>query len=161
MAVTSAPRRSRGQRFAWIYFVVVSAVVFLFGLTDLMAGGSTFGGGEGATFVRMTGITWQSIKGSPVASQIDWMVRAQAIWMMIAGVLSAFIAATAFRRGERWAWFAMAVWPIGTAVLDLNLLFSIKHPGGGVPPPLVSGAISIILALAALALTYRTAFRRQ
>jgi hypothetical protein len=161
MAIGQIPRRSRAHRFAWIYFVVISAIIFLFGLTDFFAGGSTFGEGEASTFQRMTGVTWQSIMASPVASQIDWMVRAQAIWMMGVGVLSGLIAAIPFRRGERWAWFAMAVWPVTLVLIDLNILFSIKHVAAGIPPPLVSGAIFIVLSLLALALTFRTAFPRR
>ena len=81
--------------------------------------------------------------------------------MMIAGLLTVFISATAFRRGERWAWFAMALWPIAILALDLNLLLALKHTTQGIPPPLVSGSIFIVLSLVTLALTFRKAFRSE
>jgi hypothetical protein len=133
-------------------------VVVLFGLTDVGPGGATFGQGEAPTFNGITGITWESIRSSPVASQIDWMVRAQAIWMIIAGLLSGLVSATAFRRGERWAWFAMALWPIAILAIDVNLLIALKHPTQGVPPPLVSGAVLVVLSVVTLALSFRRAF---
>jgi len=86
------------------------------------------------------------------------MVRAQAIWMIIAGLLSGLVSATAFRRGERWAWFAMALWPIAILAIDVNLLIALKHPTQGVPPPLVSGAVLVVLSVVTLALSFRRAF---
>lgn len=161
MKSTAATNRgiSRFERYAWTYFLFLSAVLVLFGLTDIGSGGASFGRGEAPTFNGITGITWESIKSSPVASQIDWMVRAQAILMVMAGLLTGLISATAFRRGERWAWFAMALWPIAILALDVNLLIALRHPTQGVPPPLVSGAVLTVLSVATLALSFRRAFR--
>jgi len=161
MAATDRRTASPVERYAWTFFVFVGVVLVLFGLTDLGAGGATFGQGEAPTFDGITGTSWESIKSSPVASQIDWMVRAQAIMMVIAGLLTGFISATAFRRGERWAWVAMALWPIAILALDLNLLLALRHTTQGIPPPLVSGSIVIVLSLFTLALTFRKAFRPE
>ncbi|TMF24788.1 MAG: hypothetical protein E6I36_03050 [Chloroflexi bacterium] len=161
MAATDRRTASPVGRYAWTFFVFVGAVLVLFGLTDLIAAGATFGQGEAPTFDGITGTSWESIKSSPVASQIDWMVRGQAIMMMIAGLLTGFISATAFRRGERWAWVAMALWPIAILALDLNLLLALSHTTQGIPPPLVSGSIFIVLSLFTLALTFRKAFRAE
>jgi hypothetical protein len=103
----------RARAYAWLVFLMISLVIFLFGLTDIPTAGSTFGEAEAPTFERITGTTWDATKDSPSAAHIDWMVRSQAIWMMLAGALSALISITAFRRAERWAWLAMAFWPIG------------------------------------------------
>ncbi|MDQ2943622.1 MAG: hypothetical protein M3R21_08145 [Candidatus Dormibacteraeota bacterium] len=152
---------SRLQRYAWTVFVFIGVVMFLFGLTDLMSGAATFGQGEAPTFRGITGTTWESTKTSPVAAQIDWMVRAQAIWITLGGALTGLVAATAFRRGERWAWFAMLLVPLLGAVLDLNLYLAVKQWASGIPPPLISGPILILIAVVPLAITFRRMVRRR
>src|SRR5438094_10653294 len=110
MAATDRRTASRVERYAWTFFVFVGAVLVLFGLTDLGAGGATFGEGEAPTFDGITGTSWESSKSSPVASKIDWMARAHVISIFIGRLVTVFISARACRRGERWAWFAMALW---------------------------------------------------
>jgi len=94
---------SRFERYGWIVFLLISVVIFLFGLTDFPVGAATFGSGEAPTFKGITGTTWDATKNSAAAAQIDWMVRSQAIWLMLVGALSGFISVTGFRRGELWA----------------------------------------------------------
>jgi hypothetical protein len=108
----------------------------------------------------ITGVSWADVSASPAAALIDSNVRSQAIYMMLAGVLGAMIAASGFRRGERWAWFAMAAWPVAIAAADLNLLSAYKHSASGTPPPLISGAVLIVLSIGLLAANYRRSFRR-
>ncbi len=153
-------RESRLERNAWTGFVFISLLIFLFGLGDVFTGGATFGQGEAPTVQGITGVSWADLSTTPAAALINWKVRAQAIYMMFVGVLSAMIAANGFRRGERWAWFAMAGWPIAIAAVDLNLLSAYRHSGSSIPPPLISGAVLIVLSITLLAAGYRRAFRR-
>lgn len=154
-------RESPLERYAWTVFLLLSIVLALFGIGDLITGAATFGQGEAATARGITGTTWAELSTGPAAPLVDWNVRAQAIWMFFVGALSALVAVTAFRRGERWAWFAMGLWPLALAAIDLNLLSAYRHAGSGIPPPLVSGAVFIILSIAALAVSFRRAFRRS
>jgi hypothetical protein len=55
----------------------------------------------------------------------------------------------------------LALWPIAIVAIDLNLFFSIKYSTSGVPPPLVSGAVFMVLTVVTLALTFRRAFGRR
>ena len=55
MAATDRRTASRVERYAWTFFVFVGVVLVLFGLTDLGAGGATFGQGEAPTFDGITG----------------------------------------------------------------------------------------------------------
>jgi hypothetical protein len=127
--------------FGWIVFLLISVVIFLFGLNAaLPVGASTFGQGEAPTFKGITGTTWDATKKLRGGAQIDWMVRSQAILLMLVGALSGFISVTGFRRGELWAWLAMALWPIAIVAIDLNLFFFIKYSTSGVPPPRVSSS---------------------
>ena len=43
MAATDRRTASPVGRYAWTFFVFVGAVLVLFGLTDMIAGGATFG----------------------------------------------------------------------------------------------------------------------
>lgn len=160
----AAPDRaigSRIERYAWTAFLFISVVIFLFGLIDLPTGAATYGQGEAPTFQGITGTTWQATQTTAAASQIDWLVRSQAIWLMLAGGLSGFISVTGFRRSERWAWFAMALWPIALIAIDLNLFLSLKHATSGVPYPFVSGAFIVLLSVVMLAFTFHRAVRRR
>lgn len=147
-------------RFAWIAFAVIGFVLVVFGITDFIAGTDTFAhGGEGVTVRGVTGSNWSELSGGPAAALIDWKVKSQAIWMTLAGAIAALVAVTAFRRGERWAWFAMALWPLAFAAVYLNLSLAYRYPGAGTPPPLKSAPIFIVVALIALGLSFRKAFR--
>jgi len=161
---TPAHNGKRGllfERFAWIAFALMGFVVVVFGIGDFVAGTDTFAhGGEGVTVRGVTGSNWSELSSGPAAALIDWKVKAQAIWMTLAGAITALVAVTGFRRGERWAWFAMALWPLAFGAVYLNLSLAYRHPGAATPPPLKSAPIFIVVALVALAFSFRKAFRR-
>src|SRR4029078_2542050 len=50
------------KRNGWTLFTAISLIVALFGLGDVMAGGSTFASGEAVLFNRMTGTTWDDLR---------------------------------------------------------------------------------------------------
>jgi hypothetical protein len=151
------------ERYSWVVFVALGLIITLFGLGDMMTGGATFEGGEAPTVQGISGMTWQQLSSaSPdAANMIDYLVRAGGINLFLLGLLSAVVAATAFRRGERWAWFAMWLWPLWLAMIVLLLLSAYKQPGPGVPPPLVSGSIFLVITVLTLALSFRKFFPKR
>ena len=151
------------ERYSWIVFFALGLIITLFGLGDIMTGGATFEGGEAPTLQGISGMTWQQLNGtSPnAASMIDYLVRAGGINLFLLGLLSMVVAATAFRRGERWAWFAMWLLPLWLAMIVLLLLGTYKPAGPGVPPPLVSGSIFFIVMVLTLALSFRKYFPKN
>lgn len=89
-------------RYAWIVFLFFAVLATLFGVFP----GTWFGEGQDRD-VRLLTTTYAAI----------------------AVVLTAAIAATAFRRGERWAWFAFWAWPLffvihGAAFFVLDFVFA-------------------------------------
>jgi len=62
---------------------------------------------------------------------------------------------TALRRGERWAWYAMWVWPIGVALIVAVLWSATQGRGDGIPVPIISGSITIVISVLTLALSAR------
>ncbi len=151
------------ERYAWVVFLVLSIIIALFGLGDMLTGGTTFESGEGPTLQGISGMTWAQLQSaSPnAATMIDYLVRAGGSHLFVLGLLSMIVTATAFRRGERSAWYAMWLWPLWLALVILVLLSAYKQTGPGIPPPLVSGSIFFILSVLTLLLSYRKFFPKQ
>lgn len=151
------------ERHGWIVFLVLGLIITLFGLGDIVTGGATFEGGEAPTVQGISGMTWQELNSaSPnAASMIDYLVRAGGINLFLLGFMSTVVAATAFRRGERWSWFAMWLLPLWLVMIVLLLLSVYKPEGPGLPPPLVSGSIFFVVMALTLALSFRKYFPKQ
>jgi len=149
------------ERHAWKVFLAISVIVVLFGAGDIQIGGATFAAGEAGTFSGVTGMTWEEVQAAEpeLAAFIDLQVRAGGLALLIAGLLSAAICLTAFRRGERWAWVAMLVWPAWTALAVILYLTVEKVPGAGIPVPVISGSVFFVIAAVTLGLSYRKYLR--
>ncbi len=122
MATDKAATGSWFERYSWTLFVFFSAILLLFGTTDL----------PGAT----TSTT-----------------RENAINELFIGCLSVVIAVTGLRRRHRWAWYAMALWPVYIAAQALRAASS------GKTDEMRSAVFLLAVALAGLALAYRPTFR--
>jgi hypothetical protein len=150
------------ERNGWTVFTGISLVTALFGPGDMISGGSTFDFGETVMFNRLTGTTWDALQTADpgAANLIDYQVRAGGAWLLLIGILSLAISVTALRRGERWAWFAMWVWPLGVALIVTVLWSATRGPGEGIPIPIISGSITIVISILTLALSARRYLRR-
>jgi hypothetical protein len=156
MTAQGTRRETWFERNGWTIFTGISLITAVFGLGDIISGGSTFALGETVMFNRLTGTTWDALQAADpgAANAIDYQVRAGGVWLLIIGVLSLAICLTALRRGERWAWYAMWVWPLGVALI-VAVLWSATGPGEGVPIPIISGSITIVISVLTLALSAR------
>ena len=157
MTAAGARRETWFERNGWTIFTGISLITALFGAGDIISGGSTFALGEGVLFNRLTGTTWDALQAADAgaAHMIDYQVRAGGAGLLILGVFSLAICVTALRRGERWAWYAMWVWPIGVAMILAVLWSAIPGPGEGIPVPTISGSITIVISVLTLALSAR------
>lgn len=146
---------------AWKVFFGLSIIIALFGLGDILTGGSTFQSGEAPTLQGITGMTWEQLgAASPnAANMIDFQVRAGGVNLLLMGLFSMAVALTGFRRGERWAWYTLWLWPFWLVLIILLLLSVYKQPGPGIPPPLVSGSIFFVITVLTLGLSFRKFFR--
>jgi hypothetical protein len=161
MAAEDTRRATWFERNGWTVFTGISIVTVLFGAGDIVSGGSTFALGETVMFNRLTGTTWDALQAADpgAANLIDYQVRAGGVWLLIIGILSLAICVTALRRSERWAWYAMWVWPLGVALI-VAVLWSATRPGEGIPIPIISGSITIVISVLTLALSARRYLRR-
>jgi hypothetical protein len=119
MTAEDTRRETWFERNFWTIFTGISLVTALFGLGDMISGGSTFALGEGVLFNRLTGTTWDALQAADpgAARLIDYQVRAGGAGLVLLGLFSLAICLTVLRRGERWAWSAMWVWPFGVALI--------------------------------------------
>jgi hypothetical protein len=149
------------ERYGWAVFAVLSLIVIMFGVGDMISGGETFKLGESVLFRSLTGTTWEAMQAADpgAARMIDGQVRANGNWLLFAGLLSLAISLTGLRRGDRWAWYAMWAWPL-LVVLDY-VLFLVGRPDltAGIPVPLISGTVFLVITVATLGLSYRRYLR--
>lgn len=150
------------DRYAWVVFAVLGVIVVLFGAGDINSGGTSLQSGEAVLFSSMTGTTWDELRvANPGAAKlIDYLWRAEGAALVLVGLLTVAISLTALRRGERWAWYAMWVFPLWVALV--YLVFWIAQPDlhSGIPIPLISGAVFLVITVATLALSSRRYLRQ-
>lgn len=79
-------------------------------------------------------------------------------YMVFFGLFSMAIVLTGFRRGERWAWVTMWLFPLFFALHAFVILRAYKHPEVGTPEPLVSGSAVLAITTLTLVLSYRKFF---
>jgi hypothetical protein len=162
LATEDTRRETWFERNGWTIFTGISLVTALFGLGDMISGGSSFALGETVMFNRLTGTTWDALQAADpgAANLIDYQVRASGAWLLLLGIFSLTISATALRRGERWAWYEMWAWPLGVALVVAVLWSATRGHGEGIPVPIISGSITIVISVLTLALSARRFLRR-
>lgn len=152
-------RESRSHRIAWIAFVVVAAVVALFGIGDVIRGMDA----DPAIAEGVTGIAWDELQEEDPAPArlIDLQVRSQGMTLLMLGLLSLSVAIWAFRKRARWAWYAMWIWPAWSAAVFVVMITADRSPDFGPPPPMLSAPVFFFVTVAALAISYRSFFNRS
>jgi uncharacterized membrane protein YeiB len=149
-------------RHAWKVFAALGAIVVLFGVGDIASGGASFQSGEAVLFNSMTGTTWDELRAANpgAAKLIDYLWRAEGAALVVVGLLTLGISLTALRRGDRWAWVAMWVFPLWIALVYLVFWISQPDLRSGIPVPLISGAVFLVITLATLVVSYGRYLRR-
>jgi hypothetical protein len=146
------------ERSAWIALIVVGAIFGLFGLSDVILGMNA----DPAIAESIAGVAWKDLQASnpQVANLIDMYVRSLGASILVVSILSLSITLTAFKRGERWAWYALWVWPLWNVAIFVLSFTAERHPGFPPPPPMLSSPIFFTVTLLALILSYRKFFPR-
>jgi hypothetical protein len=148
------------ERHAWKVLLFFSIFTALIGLPDLLSGSSFYQQGDVRLLQGITGMTWdQLVATSPNAvAMIDFKVRMGGLEYLFLGLFMMAIILNGFRRGERWAWYTMWLFPIFMALHSLVILNAFKHPEAGTPEPLGSGLFMFVLTALTLVLVYRKFF---
>jgi hypothetical protein len=157
--MTANNKRNRVlERSAWIALIVVGVIFGLFGLSDVILGMDA----DPAIAESITGVPWEDLQASDpqVANLIDMYVRSLGVGLLVVSILSLAITFTAFRRGERWAWYALWVWPLWNVAIFFLSFTAERHPDFAPPPPMVSSPVFFAVTLLALILSYHKFFPR-
>lgn len=103
------------RRIAWVLLVVVDAGIAAWGFMAAAFPDYLLGpGGQPilpAGYEGYTGGSWPELASSSpmTAGYIEVLFRMYGVFNLIVGVMAVAIAATAFRRGEAWAWWTLLV----------------------------------------------------
>jgi hypothetical protein len=117
-AAIIAARRTAAQRFrasAWLLIVIADAGLLLWGAMAALAPEHLLGPNGApilaAGYEGFTGGSWSELVGdSPQTAGFMFVLfRVYGAYNAAVGLLTIAIAWTAFRRGERWAWWALLV----------------------------------------------------
>lgn len=101
------------RRFAWLLMLIADAGLLAWGAAAAVAPQHLIGPGGTpilpAGYEGFTGRSWRQFADTspPTAEFITLLFRLYGAYIVAVGVLAIAIAATAFRRGERWAWWAL------------------------------------------------------
>jgi len=105
----------RLQQIAWILILIVDVGYIAWGAGAAASPDHLLGpGGKAilpAGYEGFSGGSWSELAGaSPlIAGYMTLLYRMYGVYNVLFGLMGSAIAATAFRRGERWAWWALLV----------------------------------------------------
>jgi hypothetical protein len=149
----------RLQSLAWILLAITGLPFLMFGVSALLFGLSAsdtpvgLPGGPDAV-ESITGVPWDELVAGDetTVTLLRGVSRVAGPAFLALGILVVTVASIPFRRGRRWAWFAL--WAVPAFMLGLLLH---ERAGGFVAMP----AILLVMALAGLLLPARTFFAER
>jgi hypothetical protein len=147
------------RKIAWIPILVVDLGYAAWGAGAALAPDRLLGpGGKAilpAGFEGYTGASWSALAdASPLtAGYMSVLYRTYGVHCVLFGLLTSLIAVTAFRRGERWAWWTLLV---GNTIALLSAITYDKTVNA-IGPFELTEYLGLVLVWGALAIT--TPFR--
>ena len=105
----------RLQRVAWILILIVDVGYIAWGAGAAASPDRLLGpGGQAilpAGYEGYSGGSWSELSGAspPIAGYMTLLFRMYGLYCVLFGFMGSVIAITAFRRGERWAWWVLLV----------------------------------------------------
>lgn len=127
------------SRHAWKFLLGLVAVIGLFGIGDVILGLDA----DPGIPLAVTGLTIDEIRasGGTLTELIELQVRSGGVHLIVMSAVWATVVLIPFRRGERWAWYAMWTFPFWAASVAVAFLFVELQPDTPPPPPAISGWI--------------------
>lgn len=145
----------RLRRVAWLVIVIVDVGYIAWGAGAAASPEHLPGpGGQGilpAAYEGYSGGSWSAlVSASPsIAGYIRMMYRMYGVYCALFGLLTTAIAVTAFRRGERWAWWALL---IGNTVALVSAI-TMDRLSHAIGPFELTEYLGLVLVWGALAVT--------
>jgi hypothetical protein len=134
-------------RHAWKVLLGESILIGLFGVSDMFGGAADLQNGEKVFMSAVTGITWNELQTtSPgVTHLLDTIFRNNGASLVTVSLLSLAICLNSFRKGERWAWYALWAPPLWMLLTVLFTKTAVRYPAYGTPVPVISGSVLLTL----------------
>ena len=141
----------------------VSLIVGFFGVGDMLSGASDLQNGETILMHSVTDMSGNELQAANpnAAHLIDMKFRVDGAALFTIALLSTAICLTGFRRGQRWAWYALWALPAWMALTVFFVFTAVKQPSYGTPVPVISGSVLFAMCAICLALSYRKFFKKQ
>lgn len=119
--MAEAPRTSRGltSRAGWIFLFIDGSMLGAVSLGWLVRG-RVF---DRELYETIGGVSWTLMRAldASVIKLVSMLVRVAGALGVVTSILAIAISVVPYRRGERWAWYAMWALPLGST-LDLAVL---------------------------------------
>jgi len=147
------------QRHAWWGLLAFTLLILFFGIGDVIIGVEW----DPGIPLGLAGLTPAQVanESAPAYRLLDFGVRIGGANLAVISTLLTTVLLVPFRRGERWAWWAMWVLPAwALSVFMLYLAFGVA-PGQAPPPPMISGPIFAAISAAILLISAPRFFGAQ
>lgn len=130
----------------------VSIVIVINGLVYVLTGAET----DTQLFQNQAGVSWSAFtsSGQGIVTYVEGLLRLFGVVTAIVGAFGAVIAATAFRRGERWALYTLSLAALGLVYATADVYLA----GGSTWPVYL---VLLIVDVAGLLLPYKRFFSRD
>jgi hypothetical protein len=105
----------QAHRFAWLAILIADAGLLAWGAMAALAPDYLLGPGSkpilAAGYEGFSGRSWQDLinTSAPAAAFMRVLFRVYGAYVVAFGLLAMVVAATAFRRGDAWSWWALLI----------------------------------------------------
>ena len=146
---------NRARRFAWLVMLIADVGLLAWGAMAALAPDYLLGPGSkpilAAGYEGLTGRSWQELMTTspPAAAFMRVLFRVYGAYVVAFGLLAAAVAATAFRRGESWSWWALLA---GNTIAFVSAM-TYDWTVGAIGPFEMMEYVGIALVYAALSVT--------
>ncbi|HXX72079.1 MAG TPA: hypothetical protein VEI80_00155 [Candidatus Acidoferrales bacterium] len=140
------------MKIGWVLVLIVSIIIVINGLAYVVTGAES----DTQFFQHQAGISWSAFasSGQGIVTYVQGLLRLFGVITAIAGTFAATITVTAFRRGERWAFYILFLAAVGLLYATGDLYY-----GGGSTWPVY--LILLAVDIVGLLLPFRTFFPKQ
>lgn len=146
-------------RHAWQLLLAMTALIAVIGLKPVTEGIHE----DPSVPLAFTGMTADELQADNPQSYrlVDVQARFGGLDLVVIGSLLSAVLIGAFRRNERWSWWAMWLLPLWGAAAFVTILRTGVVPGQAPPSPFFSGAIIAVLSSTLLLVSAPRFLRRR
>jgi len=146
------------RRHAWWLLLFTAVLLLYFGITDLLIGAPA----DPGIALGLSGKTLAELEAESASAyrMFDLFTRVNGWSMLGLGALATVVLLVAYRREQRWAWWAMWVLPAWAGGVFVFYLVVGTDAQQAPPPPMISGPIIAVFTAAAQAVSAPRFFRK-